>query len=73
MSDNMTLQKKLTNVGSYRLTGKKLGKGNFAKVEEALHTILNVKVSFSNNHTNFSIIQLALSIREDVYIFPLKL
>lgn len=41
----MTLQKKLVNVGSYRLTGKKLGKGNFAKVEEAVHSVLNIKVS----------------------------
>lgn len=27
------------------MTGRVLGKGQFAKVEEAIHTILNVKVS----------------------------
>ncbi|KAL1505611.1 hypothetical protein ABEB36_005136 [Hypothenemus hampei] len=45
----MTLQepkgKKLYVVGSYRFSGKLLGKGNFARVEEAVHTMLNVKVA----------------------------
>lgn len=43
----MTLQsgkKKVVCVGNYRFSGKLLGKGNFAKVEEAVHGILNVKV-----------------------------
>lgn len=43
----MTLpgNKKLVCVGSYRLTGHRLGRGNFARVEEALHTVLKTKVS----------------------------
>lgn len=36
--------RKLVNVGNYRLTGKRLGKGNFARVEEAVHSVLNTKV-----------------------------
>lgn len=43
----MTLpgNRKLLCVGSYRLTGRRLGKGNFAKVEEAVHTVLKTKVT----------------------------
>ncbi|XP_030745729.1 SNF1-related protein kinase catalytic subunit alpha KIN11-like isoform X2 [Sitophilus oryzae] len=44
----MTLQengKKLLIIGNYRFTGRLLGKGNFARVEEAVHNILNVKVA----------------------------
>ncbi|XP_066259117.1 hormonally up-regulated neu tumor-associated kinase-like [Euwallacea similis] len=37
--------KKLYVIGNYRFNGKLLGKGNFARVEEAVHTILNVKVA----------------------------
>lgn len=37
--------KKKVSVGPYRFTGKILGKGNFARVEEAVHGILNIKVS----------------------------
>lgn len=37
--------RKLVSVGNYRLTGKRLGKGNFARVEEAVHSVLNIKVS----------------------------
>lgn len=36
--------RKPITVGNYRFTGKRLGKGNFAKVEEAVHSALNVKV-----------------------------
>lgn len=36
--------RKLVSVGNYRFTGKRLGKGNFARVDEAVHTVLNVKV-----------------------------
>ncbi|XP_050308531.1 serine/threonine-protein kinase MARK2-like [Anthonomus grandis grandis] len=32
-------------VGNYRFTGRLLGKGNFARVEEAVHTMLSVKVA----------------------------
>lgn len=35
----------LVSIGNYRLTGNTLGKGHFARVEEAIHTLLNVKVS----------------------------
>ncbi|KAF5307454.1 hypothetical protein FQR65_LT06809 [Abscondita terminalis] len=41
----MIQQKKLVKVGTYRFTGRKLGKGNFAKVEEAVHNLLDVKVA----------------------------
>nr|XP_022908238.1 serine/threonine-protein kinase MARK2-like isoform X2 [Onthophagus taurus] len=44
----MTLQaegRKVVNIGNYRLTGKRLGKGNFARVEEAVHSVLNTKVA----------------------------
>lgn len=37
--------RKLVSVGNYRLTGKRLGKGNFARVEEAIHSVLNTKAS----------------------------
>lgn len=38
-------EKKLVRVGNYMMTGKVLGKGHFARVEEAVHGVLNVKVS----------------------------
>lgn len=41
--------RKVVNVGNYRFTGKRLGKGNFARVDEALHTVLNVKVGDLTN------------------------
>ncbi|XP_063905939.1 uncharacterized protein LOC135124645 isoform X2 [Zophobas morio] len=44
----MTLQgvkRKVVSVGDFRFTGRLLGKGNFARVEEAVHNILNVKVA----------------------------
>lgn len=49
-SDTMTLQGdnkkgKLVSIGNYKFTGRRLGKGNFAKVEEAVHSVLNVRVS----------------------------
>lgn len=31
-------------IGQYKLTGTVLGKGHFARVEEAIHMLLNVKV-----------------------------
>lgn len=37
-------KKKLVSIGPYRFTGKILGKGNFARVEEAVHGVLNLKV-----------------------------
>lgn len=39
--------RKIVSVGNYRFTGKRLGKGNFAKVDEAVHTVLNIKVGIS--------------------------
>lgn len=36
--------RKVLTVGNYRFTGKLLGKGTFARVEEAVHNVLNVKV-----------------------------
>lgn len=41
MTANFSAIKKL---GNYHLTGNKLGKGNFARVEEAVHDILQTKV-----------------------------
>ncbi|XP_028132342.1 NUAK family SNF1-like kinase 2 [Diabrotica virgifera virgifera] len=42
----MTLDKKrVISVSNYVFTGNVLGKGNFARVEEAVHTKLNVKVA----------------------------
>lgn len=41
-------ERKVKKVGNYVLTGCTLGKGHFARVEEAIHIILNVKVSASN-------------------------
>ncbi|XP_044735404.1 serine/threonine-protein kinase SIK1-like [Chrysoperla carnea] len=37
--------KKLVSIGKYDLTGKLLGKGNFARVEEAVHRYLKTKVA----------------------------
>lgn len=37
-------KKSLVRVGKYQILGP-LGKGNFARVEEAIHTVLGVKVS----------------------------
>lgn len=41
---------KVVSVRDFRFTGKKLGRGNFARVEEAVHTTLNVKVSCNSNY-----------------------
>ncbi|CAH1113001.1 unnamed protein product [Psylliodes chrysocephalus] len=38
-------RKKVFSIGNYLFTGITLGKGNFARVEEAVHTILNVRVA----------------------------
>lgn len=40
----MDRDKKLTTIGAYNLTGKVLGKGNFATVYEGIHTTLGTKV-----------------------------
>lgn len=39
----------LIRVGKYQMLGP-LGKGNFARVEEAIHTVLGVKVSVINSN-----------------------
>jgi len=41
-------KKTLIRVGKYQMLGP-LGKGNFARVEEAIHTVLGVKVSVINS------------------------
>ncbi|XP_015837680.1 uncharacterized protein LOC661848 isoform X2 [Tribolium castaneum] len=44
----MTLQgvkRKVVTVSDFRFTGRLLGKGNFARVEEAVHNVLNVKLA----------------------------
>lgn len=56
----MTLPGSKKKVGNYRFTGKVLGKGNFAKVEEAIHIILNTKVAVKIMDVN--------EIREDYVI-----
>lgn len=38
--------RRIDSVGNYKLTGTVLGKGHFARVEEAIHMLLNVKVCF---------------------------
>lgn len=35
---------RIESIGNYKLTGSVLGKGHFARVEEAIHMLLNVKV-----------------------------
>lgn len=47
--------RKVVSVGNYRFTGKRLGKGNFARVDEAVHTVLNVKVGDSTFLLDMSI------------------
>lgn len=42
-------KKTLIRVGKYQMLGP-LGKGNFARVEEAIHTVLGVKVSVINSN-----------------------
>lgn len=42
-------KKSLVRVGKYQMLGP-LGKGNFARVEEAIHTVLGVKVSVINTN-----------------------
>lgn len=42
-------KKSLVRVGRYQMLGP-LGKGNFARVEEAIHTVLGVKVSVINTN-----------------------
>jgi Protein kinase domain len=41
----MNEDKRLVQVGNYRLTGRLLGKGHFGKVVEAIHTVLNERVA----------------------------
>jgi 5'-AMP-activated protein kinase, catalytic alpha subunit len=41
----MNEDKRLVQVGNYRLTGRLLGKGHFGKVMEAVHNVLNVRVA----------------------------
>uniref|UniRef100_A0A1B6F977 Protein kinase domain-containing protein n=1 Tax=Cuerna arida TaxID=1464854 RepID=A0A1B6F977_9HEMI len=41
-------ENRVVRVGNYRFTGKTLGKGSFATVEEAVHIRLKVKVSVKN-------------------------
>lgn len=43
-------KKKVFSVGPYRFTGRILGKGNFARVEEAVHAVLSIKVGFKWQH-----------------------
>lgn len=38
-------KRKIISVGNYKFTGKILGKGNFARVEEAYHELLGLKVA----------------------------
>lgn len=38
-------KRKVSAVGNYRFTGRVLGKGNFARVEEACHEVLGIKVA----------------------------
>lgn len=46
MKPNMTRNKaQVYSVGNYLMTGKVLGKGHFARVEEATHRIIGKKVS----------------------------
>lgn len=40
------VKRKVVTVSDFRFTGRLLGKGNFARVEEAVHNIINVKVRF---------------------------
>lgn len=42
-------KKSLVHVGKYQML-RPLGKGNFARVEEAIHTVLGVKVSVINTN-----------------------
>lgn len=49
--------RKVVSVGNYRFTGKRLGKGNFARVDEAVHTVLNVKVGVFHYFSIFSLQQ----------------
>ncbi|XP_076274726.1 uncharacterized protein LOC143205359 isoform X1 [Rhynchophorus ferrugineus] len=37
--------RKVVAIGNYRFTGRLLGRGNFARVEEAVHNVLNVRVA----------------------------
>ena len=39
----------LHQIGNYKCTGVLLGKGNFARVEEAVHKILKIEVIFFEN------------------------
>lgn len=36
---------RIDSIGNYKLSGTVLGKGHFARVEEAIHMLLNIKVS----------------------------
>lgn len=40
----MDRKNKLDTIGLYKVTGKILGRGNFAIVHEAIHTTLGTKV-----------------------------
>lgn len=45
---NMTRNKgQVYSVGNYLMTGKVLGKGHFARVEEATHRIIGKKVTLT--------------------------
>lgn len=45
-SSLMEADRRIDSIGNYKLTGTVLGKGHFARVEEAIHTLLNVKVCY---------------------------
>ncbi|XP_044745608.1 MAP/microtubule affinity-regulating kinase 3-like [Coccinella septempunctata] len=45
MNAQAMAKRKIASVGNYKFTGKILGKGNFARVEEAYHELLGIKVA----------------------------
>lgn len=50
-------KRKVVSIGPYRFTGRLLGKGNFARVEEAVHGVLNIKVRGTLPTDAFCILQ----------------
>ena len=48
----METNKKLSSIANYKLTGKIIGKGAFAKVEIATHSVLNRNVALKITETN---------------------